>query len=184
MRNAIILLPVAAALLAGCGINKEQLRQELESERRWTEQQQSQALEQVRADVAAMRGEINDLVTRVRGELSETQRSLAALTKDVEHLRSDVATIKTVAAAMQTTNQTGIERLAKMQKLHDEFLQNVGTLDQKIQVSQEKYREIIRKRIQSLKEQYTYMNTLLRELESGSGDGGGGDPGDSGDNGK
>jgi len=169
MRTSLILLPAAAALLIGCGINKEQLRQGLESERRWTEQQQATAETEMRTALAAMRTEVETLTNTVRAELADTTRALATLNKDVDHLRSDVATIKTVAAAMQTTNAAGIKRLEQMQTLHDEFLASVDSLDAKIQLSQEKYRDIIRKRIQSLKEQYTNMNNLLRELEAGNG---------------
>ncbi len=177
----LILVPVVAALLTGCGINREQLRTELESERRWTEQQQAQTLDQLRADMAGVTESTQQLAAELRRELGAAGTSLRSLQKDVDHLTSDVATIKAVAAAMQTTNNAGIERLKNMQKLHDEFLASVDTLDQKIQVSQEKYRDIIRKRIASLKEQYTYMHNLLRELESGTARAGdGNDDGDDG----
>lgn len=189
MRNALVLLPAVAAMCLGCGINQEQLRKELDSERRWTEQQQTQTLDALRLELHRVTETTDDLAARLRSEMDAVKTSVAALQKDVDHLTADIGTIKVVAAAMQTTNTEGIDRLERMQKLHDEFLASVDTLDQKIQISQEKYRDIIRKRISSLKEQYTYMSNLLRELEtdkggSENGGGAGNDNGGGGDGGK
>lgn len=160
---------VLGCAAAGCGVTEERLDEKLGAERRFAKQEQKQFEDAVTARVDALDARLADAIERLERAQKDLARDVAAFAQRVGHVESDLATIKTTAIALETLRRDSEGRLAEMKTLHDEFNSSVGTLDKKIQLSQEKYREIIRKNIQSLKEQYTYFSNLLRELEQGGG---------------
>lgn len=170
MRSMTVLVLASAA--AGCGVTEERLDERLGAERRFAQQERRQFQDEVTARVDATDARLNDALAQLEQAQKDVARDVAAFAQRVGHVEADLATIKTTAIALESLRRDSEGRLAEMKALHDEFNTSVGTLDKKIQISQEKYRDIIRKNIQSLKEQYTYFSNLLRELEQGGGGGG------------
>lgn len=168
----IVPIIVLAGLAAGCGITAEQLDEKLGAERRFAQQERKQFVDEVTTRVDAIDARLAETIARLEQAQKDLTRDVAGFVQRVAYVESDLATIKTTAIALESLRKDSEGRLAEMKALHDEFNDSVGTLDKKIQVSQEKYRDIIRKNIQSLKEQYTYFSNLLRELEQGGGGGG------------
>ena len=159
---------------AGCGVTKEQLDQRISTERRWSEQERKQFKDAVDGRVTALEAKIDDALEKMQRQLQDAARDMEALGLRVKHLESSLATIQTTAIGLDSLRKDSQGRLAEMKKLHETFIASVESLDEKIQRSQKGYRDIIRKNIQALKEQYTYFTNLLRELEEGRSGGGSG----------
>ena len=175
MRGVWLVVALAAA---GCGVNEEQLRRELGSIRTWAGDEARALEDRVATRLGTLEAKVEAGETRGRGDVAGLGRRLEELGKRIAALEADVAAVKSVADDVNRLRAESASRLDDMRKVYTEFTADIGKLEAKVRLTQDKYKEIIQKNIQSLKDQYTYLATLLRQIEAGGEGGGAPPPGD------